>query len=332
MSENYDKPFKTFDERLQILSVERNLKIEDSELAKEFLLDRSYYGLINGFKSDFVSSDNGNEIFNENTNFNDLLLQFQIDNDLKNILFKYTLLLETRFKESMAYVLSRYGVSMDEYLDSGHFTNRTGRRGKILAHIREIKSSRNDPTKYYRENKNHIPAWILFNNAMFGQMTTLYSILESADKERVIRCLFYITDLESNLPVSEQLKSYIKEALQVIKDFRNDMAHGSRLSHFTSKNSINYPCQKYLFDTDLIDARITAGIESNDLFCFISTLFILCGDYDKGMLRNELINWQNRYESAPEAKDNISYYLDSTGLNVNFISELIELQNCFEFK
>ncbi|WP_436629652.1 Abi family protein [Latilactobacillus sakei] len=332
MSENYDKPFKTFDERLRILSVERNLKIEDTELAKKFLLDRSYYGLINGFKSDFVSNDVNNEIFNENTNFNDLLLQFQIDNDLKNILFKYTLLFETRFKESMAYVLSRYGVSIDEYLAPDHFTNRTGRRGKILDHIQDIENSKNDPTKYYRENKNHIPAWILFNNAMFGQMTTLYSILKPTDKESVIRCLFYITDLESNQLISEQLKLYVKEALQVIRDFRNDMAHGSRLSHFTSRSSINYPCQKYLFDTDLIDTRKTAGSGTNDLFCFISTLFILCGDYDKGMLRNELIDWQNRYESTPETKETISYYLDSTGLNVNFISELIELQNCFEFK
>lgn len=327
MSDNYDKPFKTFDERLHILSDDRHLTVQDSETAKKFLLDRSYYGLINGFKTDFVEEDK--ETFQNETMFDDLLFQFQIDNDLKNILFKYALLFEIRFKESMAYVLSRYGVSVDDYLNADHFSNRTGRRTPILSTIKRIKDSQNDPTKYYREQKNHVPAWILFNNAMFGQITTLYSILIPQDKEYVIRCLFYITDFNSDVPISNSLKEYVKSALGVILDFRNNMAHGSRLSQFTSNETINYDCQRNLFDSTIIDQKKENSSCGNDLFCFMNTLFNLCGDYDKTMIRKDLLDWQDRYEFNDSLKNNFSHYLDRTNLNSDFISELTELQQSF---
>ncbi len=53
---NYDKPFKTLDEQLNILRA-RGLEIYDEDKGKHILLTASYYDLINGYKDIFMPND-----------------------------------------------------------------------------------------------------------------------------------------------------------------------------------------------------------------------------------------------------------------------------------
>ena len=56
----FDKPFKTYDEMIDIL-ISRNLIINDKDYAKKLLSDYSYYSLINGFKGTLLQKNNSDD-------------------------------------------------------------------------------------------------------------------------------------------------------------------------------------------------------------------------------------------------------------------------------
>ena len=55
------KPFKTYDEQIEILS-NRDLDINNPEYAKIILSQVNYYNLINGYKALFLDNTSSNEV------------------------------------------------------------------------------------------------------------------------------------------------------------------------------------------------------------------------------------------------------------------------------
>lgn len=91
-----DKPFKDFDELLDILK-SRNLIIESEEKAKYILLTFSYYDLINEYKDLFMVNDT----FKDGISLSYLNLFAIFDRTLQNTLFQYSVLVETSFKTAL---------------------------------------------------------------------------------------------------------------------------------------------------------------------------------------------------------------------------------------
>lgn len=103
------------------------MNIESDYLATEILKSNGYYNLINGYKDDFLlpkdSPDDLDE-FIQGTELTDLVFQKRVENDLQNILFKYSLLFEGRLKEAMAHTISqRISVNEKEYLKAKYYRN-----------------------------------------------------------------------------------------------------------------------------------------------------------------------------------------------------------------
>lgn len=87
MNTNFDKPFKTYDEQIEIIK-SRNIKIEDPVFARNVLSSISYYTIINGYKNSFLLSQE-TESFVDGTSFEDLYALHWLDTSLSNLLFKY---------------------------------------------------------------------------------------------------------------------------------------------------------------------------------------------------------------------------------------------------
>ena len=66
----YDKPFKTYDELIELM-VSRNILVSDRSFAKRALSNMSYYTLVNGYKNTFLSV-NGSDVFVPGTKFEEL--------------------------------------------------------------------------------------------------------------------------------------------------------------------------------------------------------------------------------------------------------------------
>ncbi|MBC9810083.1 hypothetical protein GLO24_13020 [Carnobacterium maltaromaticum] len=164
------KPFKTIKEQIAIISG-RNVNIDESDFVIEALDSISYYTLMNGYKDSFLSEDD-TENFKTGTSFYMIYTLHWLDISFSNIILKYILLIEKSLKTKLSYYIgNEIGVTTIEYLDDfRNYSNATSTRSGILRDIKKtITTCRSGSvTEYYRDQKDHIPPWIIVNDISFG--------------------------------------------------------------------------------------------------------------------------------------------------------------------
>ena len=183
------KEFKTIDEQIEVLK-NKGLIIEDETYAKEILLKENYF-FINGYRLIFMNSIT-DRTFIKGTTFRELYSLFLFDRYVRNIIFKYLLIIENNLKSVMSYQLSKnYGYKEKDYLNINNFTNDKEKRRRVKDIIEKMKRqirinvSRHSATMHYSKNYGYIPLWILVKVLSFGIMCELYTILKDKDKESV---------------------------------------------------------------------------------------------------------------------------------------------------
>lgn len=182
----------------------------------------SYYDLINGYKSVFMSS---NDKFKSNVQLEDIYIFSFIDKGLQSVTMKYSLMIETLFKTRLSYVISNYlGVHQDDYLHARHYKRQI--KHLSFANVKqEVNkqldiSSAKQPTKYYLKHHNHVPPWILFKNISFGSAINIFRLLSTKHKREVANLL-----LPSNLITYKDKIELLINTLEAIRRFRNCAAH-----------------------------------------------------------------------------------------------------------
>ena len=323
-----DKPFKTTEEQIDILR-KRGLEINDEKLANSFLLSKNYHILINSYKPPFTYLDsNDDEMFQPGTSFEDLVRFYYFDETLRNILFNYIISFERSFNIAMSDALSQsFGVSMNRYLRKENFKNRHGKVKSVLKEIWKIRKSKYNPTKHYREKKNHIPFWVLSQNMTFGQIRMFYSILNVKEKEFIVSQIFNLQINSLNSQDKESLKKLLKKILTIILGYRNNLAHGGNLVTYRSDSTFSQnDAASHEYRLTKADVRLLwpKGIATNstwdknklgrnDTYCLL--ICIMSGlsshYFDQRNFAFELENnFFNRYKDLP----NFGLYLKSVGL------------------
>ena len=102
------KPFKTYDEQIEILS-SRGLYIENLKDAKVILSQVNYYNLINGYKTPFLDNASSNkveDVYKPGSSFEEIYALHEMDRELKKVVFYYLLRFEKLLKTSCAYHFS----------------------------------------------------------------------------------------------------------------------------------------------------------------------------------------------------------------------------------
>ena len=265
-----DKPFKTIDEQIKILQ-SRNLIIEDEEFAKRALFTFSYYDLINGYKECFMVDDE----FRPNISIEYLYNFCRFDHRLQNIIFQYSVIVETKFKTALAYVISKnHGVFQEDYLSSDNYIRSSKNKNSVNKILKNIKGTYNksekyleQPTKHYIVTKNHVPPWILFKNVTFNNVINLYSILSNNDKKEVCNLI-----LDIDLSEEQKLQTF-KDCLTIIRTFRNKIAHKLKFISFKinkihlSKKVLSKTPYSILFDKDTYNEAYASIIALNIMLC-----------------------------------------------------------------
>lgn len=280
----YDKPFKTYEEQIAILE-SRNVKIADRSFAYKVLNGLSYYTIINGYKNSFLSVP-GSDNFVVGTKFEDLYTLHMIDTSLNNIILKYILFVERYLKTKLSYIVSKnYGVYTDphdfsnmqasDYLCRNNYSRSRRDRNNVLRQIKETLTSNriNASVAHYANDKNHIPAWILVTNISFGLTIKWYNILKSDDKDYI--CNDFIN---SDSFSEEEKKEFLVQALSLLKEYRNKIAHSSRtfnvrgLPVLPKKQllALSYHC--------ISSKEYNNNLGKSDLFAVIISCFILIDD------------------------------------------------------
>ncbi|WP_434337906.1 Abi family protein [Mycoplasma capricolum] len=231
------KEFKTFQEQIEILK-SRGLIISNEQKAIEILKQENYYNIVNGYKDLFLkkSLDNNQDIFIENTNFDELYSLFLFDRELRSILLKYILIFERDFKTTIAYNFSKkYNKNnrIDSYLYPENYKDNYIDVLNFISTINQtivLKSEKTDYIKHYIKQYGHAPLWVVVNILSFGNMVYMFRILKDDDSNNII--LFYVNrfleqnNKENNLWFkSESFLSLLK----ILNIVRNVCAHEERM-------------------------------------------------------------------------------------------------------
>lgn len=263
-----NKTFKTLDEQIEILK-SKGLIIEDYDRTKEILFRENYF-FISGYRHLFMRSIKENR-FIDGTTFEELYATFVFDRKIRNIMFKYILIIENNLKSIISYQLSKkYGFKDKDYLNPKNFTQDSMKLRQVRDVLNKMKrqirvnGQQHTATQHYLSNYGYIPMWILVKVLSFGLISELYNILKAEDELELSE--YYNIDPES-------LSIY----LALLSNYRNLCAHEDILYDHRTQRSIPDTKYHYMLNIDMTDDEYNYG--KNDLYAVIIIM--------KQMLREE---------------------------------------------
>lgn len=325
MTENikYDKPFLDFDEQIEKIKNNYKLIIPNYNNAKQLLKDISYYDLINGYKKCFMKDDK----YDGRLTIEDLYYFLKYDKNIQSILLKYDIYVENKFKNILAYVLSsRYGVDVSLYLNPKNFRNNGY---NIQATINKIKKNISkdkyvNPTKHYKKNHNHVPAWILLRNLTFNQAIDIYNNLYAKDKKEVIKLISI--DLYNN----KDSISIFKNSIIIVRKFRNTIAHNyDFINERTYEKIIRHQLKNSKYKNLITYKDYKTNLPDNGPYSMIIAISLILDNYE--LLINfyqELANAMYVEATSPNMYLNIfETYCNISGIPSNIVERFANQLN-----
>ena len=354
--------FKTYNQLLDNLR-EHGLNITNNGLAKEILRSRGYYNLVNRYKN--ILYEKNKNIYKVNSSLVEIYLYSRMEDDLKNILFRFTINLEQEIKENMSYILSReLGVDPKDYLNPRKYRNRHySKTVNILSQVEKVTKTENNPTKYYRENYECIPPWILMNNVMFGQMRMFYGIFPNKMKRYVVRQILIPPKYEEDRKMEFKLRAIPKKVwkeidkeqlekhqwngpiykkaqlqaendvielfqtmLKIINSFRNTLAHGGSISNFNSNVFLQLKYIRYFCRCGFTDNEFKNKNFGNGIFGVLLILLMTLDKFDAAFLVQKLEDWKKQNTKNIDQQRAFNTFIDNCGLPIDFIDRLKDIR------
>ena len=242
-----DKPFKSIDEQIRILKVDRKLTINNVEAAKDILKRYGYYEIINGYKTPFLNDpSDDNKGYKDNATFEHIFDLYKLDRDIRKDLLQSLEYFEQTFKQALAYSVAKI-ISDDQtrYTAQSHYnTGRTHHnhrriyndRDRLLQKFNKLIHSDKQPFKHYREDHHNIPPWIMVKGMTFGESIYWYRLSKPEVRFNVISKLLDIDPTllrasNSSLKISQT----IGDLLGLYLNYRNLTSHGGRIYNHRSE-------------------------------------------------------------------------------------------------
>lgn len=327
----YDKPYRSFDELLTVLVEKHGLTSPLPSFAKDVLIGTSYYDLINGYKSHFMENDR----FREGVTFENIYWFHLFDRGFQNVLFELSIVIEEYFKNVLAHVLAKnFGVDTSEYLAPDNFLPYHGKgrhklsRDRLLKDLRyQYEHPRDDPTRYYAKNHNHIPPWIFLKNMTFSDSINLFTLLKRDEKKEILHIM-----LPPNMAYQDAVP-ILRYILTMVRRCRNSIAHGLKFTEFDASSYGKNLSKKalrtlipvsLLTDDELADGRLLYGVYGYIFFCLVLVRF----PFEKILLSNHIVRYMvpNIPQSSSSARlwAHLSVeYFNALHIPLNFTSRLV---------
>lgn len=221
------KEYKSNEELINYL-LSKGVIVSNKKDALEKIERYTYYSIVNTYKNIFKDK-NGNYI--NNVSFDEIYALFEFDKNLKNIVLKYCLEIETVIKSIMANQISKV-YDIKDYLNTSNWDNRinTDIKESLLKKInKEIEKDYNVHTAvtHYIDNYGFVPPFVLVKILTFGVASSYYGLLKQSDRQAIAK-YFKISD------------KLLKQILKNLTTIRNIAAHSDRLYNYTSKFYLSF--------------------------------------------------------------------------------------------
>ena len=242
-----DKPFKTIDEQIHILTIKRHLSINNVEAAKDILQRYGYYEIINGYKTHFLNDPNDHDKgYKEDASFEHIYDLYKLDRDIRRDLLESLEYFEQTFKQALAYSVAK--IISDEqarYTAKSHYnTGKTHHRGRhiyndrdrLLKKFNKLINSDKQPFEHYRQDHHNIPPWIMIKGMSFGEVIYWYRLSKPEIRFNVIAELLGIDTTLLRVSNSDlKISQMIGDLLGLYLSYRNLTAHGGRVYNHRSE-------------------------------------------------------------------------------------------------
>jgi abortive infection bacteriophage resistance protein len=329
-----EKPFTDIPEQISLLK-SRGLIIDNQEFTESVLQTYGYYKIINGYGEEFEKERENEEekSYIDNVTFEDIYFQFELDKTISGLIIQDLLSIEQKLKTTISFIIGKkYGVfhqivqrnhelnkdneylhinditypdtiDVTSYLDKNNYDINNGEYSNVLEIYDLIFDIQNGPLAYYRENRSHIPPWILFDAVEFGKINRYYQALKPEDKCEVINTFLGLPQL---IDKGSTLYNSFFHILEMIRQFRNTFAHNSRFitSKFNIGYSLNSICKQLGYTGFLTNSERKLNANKVNFFNLLTILIIFS-------------------ENGSQAKHRLKMY--SNNIEMYFESEFLEV-------
>lgn len=294
-----NKVFKTLNEQIEILK-NKGLVVNNYEEAKEVLFRENYF-FLTGYRHFFLK----NNKFLPGTTFEELYSVFLFDRKIRNIMFKYILVIENNIKSIISYQLSKkYGFKEKDYLNIKNYNQDILKERQVADVVSKIKrqiriNGRNhSATIHYINNYGYLPLWIVVKVLSFGIMAEYYNILQTEDQ----------INISDSYGISSNKLSIF---LTLLANFRNLCAHEDILYNHKTQRPIPDDIIHQYLNIDKKDDEYIYG--KNDLFALIIIMKYMLSKEEFKDLTNEIsyeidfLNGKVKTQSIDNILDKITF-------------------------
>lgn len=293
------KIFLNYDQQIDKLKNEKNLRIDDTAYAKNILRQTSYYSLIGGYKDIFKNPTT--KKYKDGTRFEDIVELYYFDEILRQLFLRYIIKVENELKSQVSYYFTeKYGESQNEYPDSVNY-NYIGKKNqrdinkliKILdGYVKE--STDYNYINHAKRKHGNVPLWVLTNALTFGNISKMYMLLQQDIQIKISK----------NYPCINERQMI--SILTVMVKFRNVCAHGERLFTYKTNDSIpDLPIHKKM---NIVRKGTQYVNGKNDLFSIVIALMYLLNDEWFKEFINELKTLIDKYLSKYDSIEEQELY------------------------
>lgn len=241
--------------------ISKKVNVINKEEAIKKIEKYTYYSIVNSYKFNFKDSKNN---YLPNVSFDEIYVLFEFDKNLKYIILKYTIEIETIIKSLMANQISKnYGLVNYLTIDNLDTKSPVETKEKLINKINEeINHNYNihSAITHYKDKYGYIPPFVLMKILTFGVTSRYYGLLKQKDRQEIAK-YFKISD------------KLLKQILKNLTSIRNIAAHSDRLFCFRDKYTLSFK---------IIDKNYTVKDNTTNIYMMIKAL--------KLVLTNDLYN------------------------------------------
>lgn len=210
----------------------RGMIIDDEQKARDNLLEIGWYRLSLywfPFERRYPDRMSEEHRFYDGVHFNDALLLYAFDFNMRNLLLRVLERLETAFRTYLIYQVSNLHPESPFWFADEHVVSKQHARNFEKAIYLPLRKNNDDIALHHRRfpKDRFAPAWKTLEFVTFGAICQLYSSLNSQHLQRDIARHFGVED-------SKVMENY----LEAMRALRNNCAHGNILYAFRSPSDI----------------------------------------------------------------------------------------------
>lgn len=202
-----------------------------------------------------------NHLYSNKVMYSDFIRIYKFEHELRNILLRYTLIIEESLKNVLVSYLNRIEAKDTFLTDINQYDTTPKNITNSINSIKKIFDKQtnkySNPIKRKNAQELSVPYWIIINELTLGETIKLIINLNKEHKQNILEdCVNYFTQIKvdnKNIETAEEKNIYwnklnvMREILNIIGILRNSLAHNQPIYNFnvrefysTKTGKVNY--------------------------------------------------------------------------------------------